>query len=150
MYPWASLCKQVCSPSLNHGLKSMILLTWTDLWTNCTTIILYLNMLQNFNLQPMLSAVNLFMWPNRMNFNEYLFYQSIYVNHSSKQPVNQSNNNQLIILSFNAQLVSHFELFYCEIKTNREKSSLNLKLISCHTFLIFFRPPNLFITVYKT
>ena len=60
-YPWASLCKQVCSPSLNYGLKSMILLTWTDLWTNCTTIILYLNMLQNFNLQPMLSAVNLFM-----------------------------------------------------------------------------------------
>ena len=56
LYPWASLCKQVCSPSLNHGLKSMILLTWTDLWTNCTTIILYLNMLQNFNLQPMLSA----------------------------------------------------------------------------------------------
>ena len=36
----------------------MILLTWTDLWTNCTMIILYLNMLQNFNLQPMLSAVN--------------------------------------------------------------------------------------------
>ena len=61
LYPWASLCKRVCSSSLNHGLKSMILLTWTDLWTNCTTIISYLNMLQNFNLQPMLSTVNLFM-----------------------------------------------------------------------------------------
>ena len=73
--PWASLCQQVCSPSLNHGLKSMILLTWTDLWTNCTTIILYLNMLQNFNLQPMLIAMNLFMLPNRMHL--FYFFHSI-------------------------------------------------------------------------
>ena len=32
LYPWASLCKQVRSPPLNHGLKSMILLTWPGWW----------------------------------------------------------------------------------------------------------------------